>query len=124
MDTENEHIEPQESKDKEKTKQSFFKALINGKIISEKLILKNFGYILFITLLCSFYIANRFHAEKITRETSKILKENIDLRARSLSTSARLMSSSRQSEVYRLVREHGLELEELKVPPYKIIIDK
>jgi hypothetical protein len=34
------------------------------------------------------------------------------------------MYLSRQSEVYRQVRERGLNLEELKVPPFKLIVDR
>ena len=34
------------------------------------------------------------------------------------------MYVSKQSEVYRMVREKGLDLEELKTPPYKFIVDK
>ncbi len=43
--------------------------------------------------------------------------------AESLSTSAELMFISRQSEVYKMVRERGLDLEELKVPAFKLIVD-
>jgi hypothetical protein len=34
------------------------------------------------------------------------------------------MYVSRQSEVYRLVREKGINLEELKTPPYKLLVDR
>jgi hypothetical protein len=34
------------------------------------------------------------------------------------------MYLSKQSEVFRMVREKGLDLEELKTPPYKLIVDK
>jgi hypothetical protein len=34
------------------------------------------------------------------------------------------MYISRQSEVYRIVREKGLNLEELKTPPYKLLVNK
>jgi hypothetical protein len=34
------------------------------------------------------------------------------------------MSVSRQSEVFRMVREKGLGLEELKSPAYRIVINK
>jgi hypothetical protein len=34
------------------------------------------------------------------------------------------MYASRQSEVIRLVRERGINLEELKVPAYKLIVSK
>jgi hypothetical protein len=102
----------------------FMKELLSGSMISEKIILKNLGYISFVTLLASIYIGNRFHAEKITRETTRIQREVKDLRAEALSTSADLMYVSRQSEVFRMVREKGLNLEELKNPPYKLLVDK
>ena len=48
---------------------SFMKELMSGSMVSEKIILKNLGYVAFLTLLAAIYIGNRFHAEKITRET-------------------------------------------------------
>jgi hypothetical protein len=112
------------NKFKEDKQLSFLKELLSGSMISEKIILKNLGYISFVTFLTAVYIGNRFHAEKITRETARILREVKDLRAESISTSADLMYASRQSEVYRLVRERGLGLEELKSPPYKLLVNK
>jgi hypothetical protein len=103
---------------------AFIKELLSGSMVSEKIILQNLGYVALITLLLAIYIGNRFHAERITRESSKLLREVKDLRAESLSTSADLMYVSRQSEVIRLVREKGINLEELKTPPYKLIVSK
>lgn len=103
---------------------SFLKELLSGTMVSEKIILKNLGYISLVTFLLAFYIGNRFHAEKITRESAKLQKEVKDLRAEALSISADLMYISRQSEVYRLVKEKGLDLEELKTPPYKLLVNK
>ena len=103
---------------------SFIKELLSGSMVSEKIILKNLGYISLITFLAAIYIGNRFHAEKITRETTRLQREVKDLRAESLSTSADLMYLSKQSEVYSMVREKGLNLEELKTPPYKLLVDK
>ena len=103
---------------------SFIKELLSGSMVSEKIILKNLGYISLITLLAAFYIGNRFHAEKMTRETTRLQREVKDLRAESLSTSADLMYLSKQSEVFSMVREKGLNLEELKTPPYKLLVDK
>jgi hypothetical protein len=98
--------------------------LMSGSTITEKIILKNLGYILLLTLLGAIYIANRFHAEKLTRETARLQKEVKDLRSESLSTSADLMYASKQSEVFRLVKERKLDLEELREPPYELIVDK
>ena len=103
---------------------SFIKELLSGSMVTEKIILKNIGYLLLLTLLAAIHIGNRFHAEKVTRETTRLQREVKELRAESLSTSADLMYVSRQSEVYRLVKEKGLNLEELKTPPYKLLVDK
>ena len=103
---------------------SFMKELLSGSMVSEKIILKNLGYISFIALLAALYIGNRFHAERITREITRLQREVKDLRAESLSTSTDLMFVSKQSEVFRLVREKGLNLEEMKTPPYKLLVDK
>ena len=100
------------------------KELLSGSMVSEKIILKNLGYISFITLLAAIYIGNRFHAEKITRESTRLQREVKDLRYEALSTSADLMYVSRQSEVLRMVKEKGLNLEELKTPPYKLLVNK
>jgi hypothetical protein len=116
--------ESNENTKKQVTTKSFIKELLSGTIVTEKIILRNLGYVSMVTILLAVYIANRFHAEKITRETAKLLSEVKDLRAEAISTSADLMYLSRQSEVYRLVREKGLNLEEMKTPPYKLLVRK
>jgi hypothetical protein len=103
---------------------NFIKELLSGSMVSERIILKNLGYISLITLLTAIYIGNRFHAEKVTRESTRLQREVKDLRAESLSTSADLMSLSKQSEVFSMVREKGLSLEEMKTPPFKLLVDK
>ncbi len=103
---------------------SFMKELLSGSMVSDKIVLKNFWYIILLTILGAIYIGNRFQAEKINRELTKLNREVRDLRAESLSTSTNLMSVSKQSEVYRLVRERGLGLEELKTPPYRLVVSK
>jgi len=110
--------------DKQINPGSFIKELLSGSMVSEKIILKNLGFISLITFLTAVYIGNRFHAEKITRESTRLQREVKDLRAESLTTSADLMNISKQSEVFTLIREKGLNLEELKTPPYKLLVDK
>jgi len=103
---------------------SFMKELLSGTMVTEKIILKNLWYVLLITFLAAAYIGNRFHAEKITRQTAQLQREVKELRAESLSVSADLMYISRQSEVVKLVKSRGLSLEELKTPAYKLLVDK
>ena len=100
------------------------KDLLSGSMVTDKIILRNLWFIFLLTVLGALYIANRFHAERLTRETTKLQKEVRDLRSESLSTSADLMFASKQSEVFRLVRERDLGLEELKEPPFKLIVDR
>jgi len=116
--------EKKENNTKQTKPGTFLKELMSGSMVSEKIILKNLGYISMMAFLAAVYIANRFHAEKITRETSRLQREVKDLRAEALSTSADLMYVSRQSQVYSLIKEKGLNLEELKTPPYKLLVDK
>lgn len=116
--------EAEDNKKKKVKTGSFIKELLSGSMITEKIILKNLWFVLLITLLAAIYIGNRFHAEKITRETTRLQREVKELRAESLSTSASLMYISRQSEVYKLVKERGLNLEESKTPPYKLLVEK
>jgi hypothetical protein len=117
--------EEKENTDKTKKKGqsvSFIKELLSGSMVSEKIILSNLGYVALITVLLAIYISNRFHAEKITRQMSKLQREVKDLRAEALATSADLMYVSRQSEVFKLINEKGLNLEELKTPPYRLLV--
>jgi hypothetical protein len=122
--TEEKINEKQPEKSKKVTIGALLKDLISGSMVTDKIILKNLGYLLVLTLLGAVYIANRFHAEKLTRETTRMEREVKDLRSESLSTSAALMYASKQSEVFRLVKERELNLEELREPPYKLIVDR
>jgi cell division protein FtsL len=115
-----------EGKEKKKNLKtgSFMKELLSGSMVTEKIILKNLWYVMLVTFLASVYIGNRFHAERITREATRIQREVKELRAESLTISADLMYLSRQSEVVKLVKSRGLNLEELKTPPYKLLVDR
>ena len=117
-----EEIKSHEKRESEPAKEGFLKSIISGSLLGEKIILGNLGYIAMLTIVGAFYIANRFHAEKITRESDLLHEEVRELRAEAMATSADLMYLSKQSEVIRLVRDRGLDLTEIKEPPYKLII--
>lgn len=104
------------------TREGFFKTLISGSLLSERLVLKNLGLLTLLTLLGAVYIANRFHAEKTIRRTIQVQKEVKELRSEALATSADLMYLSKQSEVIKMIRQRDLGLKELKEPPYKLIV--
>ena len=107
-----------------KGKAGFLKGLISGTVISDSIILKDVKYSAMIALLAIIFIANRFNAERVEREITALEQEVRDLRAESLSVSADLGSVSRQSEITDLVKERGLGLEELREPPYRIVVNE
>ncbi|HUW93582.1 MAG TPA: FtsL-like putative cell division protein [Bacteroidales bacterium] len=103
---------------------SMLKGLVSGTYIAEKLILNNMRYVTLVAVLAVIFISNRFQAEKVEREITKLEQEVRDLRAEALSASAELGSVSRQSEVIDLVKERGLGLQELREPPYRIVVNE
>jgi hypothetical protein len=105
-----------------KKNSGIFRGLISGTLITEGLILKDIKYAALIAGLAIIFIANRFNAERVERQIIVLEQEVRDLRAESLSVSADLGSVSRQSEITDMVRERGLGLEELREPPYRIVV--
>ncbi len=103
---------------------TFLKGLISGTVISDSLILKDIRYSALILILGIIFIANRFNAERVEREIAVLEQEVRDMRAEALSVSADLGSVSRQSEITDLVKERGLGLEELREPPYRIVVNE
>ena len=106
------------------SKGGVFRGLISGTLISESLILKDMKYSALIAVIAIIFIANKFNAERVEREIIVLEQEVRDMRAESLSVSAELGSVSRQSEITDLVRERGLGLEELREPPYRIVVNE
>lgn len=99
------------------------KNLIDGSVLTRKWLVKQLPFIIYLTFLAILYIANRYHAERIVRETVKIKQEVKELRFESITTAADLMFISKQSEVARMVKEKELGLNELVEPPNKIVIE-
>lgn len=110
-------------KNKNESKSSL-KNVLDGSILTRDSVIEQLPYVLFLTLIAVFYIGNRYHAEKIVRETIQTQAELKELRAESITTASKLMFISKQSEVARLVNEKGLQLKEAVEPPKKLIIHK
>ncbi len=107
-----------------KGKGGIMKGLISGTIISESLILKDIRYTVLVASLAIIFIANKFNAERVERQIIVLEQEVRDMRAESLSVSAELGSVSRQSEITELVNDRGLGLEELREPPFRIVVNE
>ncbi len=112
----------QQAEQKEYKRSSSIKDFIDGSILNSRNFIRQLPYILFLTLLALLYIANRYHAEKVVRETSRLRSEVKELRAEAITIASKLMNISKQSEVAKMVEERGLDLKESTEPP--IIIKK
>ena len=99
-----------------------FRSIIDGTFFYKGLIKKNLAYIIFCTLLLVFYIGNRYKSEDQLSKIAQLEREINDLRYESITTSAELMSVSRQSEVARLVKKRGIDLKESIKAPQRIYI--
>jgi hypothetical protein len=100
------------------------KNVLDGSILTKDAVIEQLPYLLFLTFIAVLYIGNRYHSEKIVRETSTTQAELKELRAESITTASKLMYMSKQSEVIKLVNKKGLELEEAVEPPKKLRVAK
>lgn len=99
------------------------RSVMDGSILTRDGVVDQLPYILFLTLIAVLYIGNRYHAEKIVRETNNIQKVLKELRAEAITSASKLMFISKQSEVARLVRANGLDLKEAVEPPQKLVVE-
>ncbi len=96
--------------------------VFDGSVLTRDRVVRQLPFVLFVTFLIILYIGNRYHAEKVIRQTMELQTELKELRARAISTASELEFISRQSEVAKLVGEKGLGLMEAVKPPIKITV--
>lgn len=112
-----------EKQERKEHKFGSVKDILDGSLIANDFILKQLPYIVFLVILAFVYIANRYHAEKMVRESIELSKEISELRSQAITISSELMFISKQSEVAKLVESRGIGLKESVEPPRKIIIE-
>ncbi|MBN1596740.1 MAG: hypothetical protein JW894_00455 [Bacteroidales bacterium] len=109
--------------EKEEIKGFTFRGFIDGSILTLSSVMKQLPFILFLVFLAVVYIANRYHAEKIVRQITKMKDEVKDLRSEQITTASELMNLSKPSNVKLLIEQKGIDLEEPEDPP-KVIVAK
>jgi hypothetical protein len=100
------------------------KQILSGNVLTREAIKKHIWYVLFLVLLSIVYINNKYKTESLLISIVKLQNEVKEVRDRSVSYAADLMSISRESEVIKIVDEKKMNLQELKLPPEKIEIKK
>lgn len=97
-------------------------SILDGSFLTRENLLKQIPFIIFITVLGVFYIANSYNAEKTIIDISRTKKELEELRYEYITTKSNLMFMSKQSEVaYRLANS---QVKESVVPPVKLVTKK
>jgi len=108
-------ISPKEEQNE--LKKYSIKEVITGSVLKQKVIVRQLPFIIFIVVLAMLYIANRYHAEHLLRESTRLQEELNELRAESITVASELMFASRQSQVLKLIEENNLGLKESRTPP-------
>ncbi|MEZ4885452.1 MAG: FtsL-like putative cell division protein [Chitinophagales bacterium] len=83
-------------------------------------LVSNLRYVLFVSAIALFYIANTHYAERNLRQINTLQKELRELESQYMTSKSELMYKSKLTEVAKLVRPYGLQ--ELTKPPQKIVI--
>jgi hypothetical protein len=107
----------QEKKDYRKAR---FRDVLNGSLLTRDNVVSQLPFVLFLTFLLVIYIGNRYHAERVIRQSLKLQTELKELRAKSISTASELEYMSNQSQVARLVEQKKIGLKYSEDPPIKI----
>ncbi|MBU0765809.1 MAG: hypothetical protein KJ607_13350 [Bacteroidetes bacterium] len=107
-------------KDKKSGIAGIFRDLIDGTVLTREGVVRQLPFIVYLVFLAVIYIANRYNAEKIVRETIALQNELKELRSKKIAVESELMFISKQSLVAKMVEENDLGLVESVVPPMKI----
>lgn len=83
-------------------------ALLSGKFLTREYVLSNLGFIFFCVLAMVCYIGYGYYAEKNLKELAKSESDLQELKARNLSTHARLEQLKQQSHVAQSIKALGL----------------
>jgi hypothetical protein len=96
--------------------------IIGGDLLSKHAVLNNLPFFIFLAVLALFYISNTYYTEKTFKQIEKIKNELKELRYQSITTKAKMLDISKQTEIAKKVGQLGIK--ETTTPPYKIFFSK
>ncbi|MBN2683333.1 MAG: hypothetical protein JXR58_12560 [Bacteroidales bacterium] len=107
------------SEESKETKANF-RDLLDGRVLTRDAVVKQLPFVLFLTFLATGYIANRYHAEKIVRQTIQLRKEVKELRTEKIVIQYELMNNSKRTAVLDSLESKNINLVESISPPVKL----
>lgn len=100
------------------------KSFIGGTILTDDRITRQIPFLIFLAFLAILIITNRNWSERTIRKV-EVLQNTLDeLRSESITLSAKLMNSSRPSEIAKKVENANIDLHEPVRPPQKLVVKK
>jgi hypothetical protein len=106
------------------TKKPGVKSFIGGTILTDERVTRQIPFLIFLAFLAILLITNRNWSERTIRKV-EVLQGTLDeLRSESITLSAKLMNSSRPSEIAKKVEKANIDLEEPSRPPQKLVVKK
>jgi hypothetical protein len=100
------------------------KSFIGGTILTDERVTRQIPFLIFLAFLAVLIITNRNWSERTIRKV-EVLQNTLDeLRSESITLSAKLMNSSRPSEIAKKVENANIDLHEPVRPPQKLVVKK
>ncbi len=95
--------------------------ILSGKFLTREYVQSNLSFIVFIVAVMVIYIGYGYFAEQNLKDLAKSQSELQEIKARNLSTRARLEQLKQQSQVAESIKDLGLR--ESTNPPFVIRVD-
>jgi hypothetical protein len=94
----------------------------SGEYLSNKTVVNNLYFLVYLAILAMLYIGNTYYAEKTFKDIEKIKNELKEYRFQYITAKSALMFHSQQSEIAVRATCYGLQVTTL--PPYKVFYTK
>lgn len=105
-------------------KKAGVKKLIGGTILTDERVTRQIPFLIYLAFIAILLITNRNWSERTIRKV-EVLQGTLDeLRSESITLSAKLMNSSRPSEIVKKVENAKIDLQEPLRPPQKLVVKK
>ncbi len=108
------------SEDFSDIKSSTVRDILNGNILTNRFLQKQYLLLIMTAILAFFYVDNRYYCETQLAKEIEMKKKIQDVKYESLTISAELMQISRQSNVLNLIKSRGVNLEQTSCSPIVI----
>jgi hypothetical protein len=109
-------------KSKKKAPSGKVKSILEGSFLVRDKVIRLLPFLLFLTGLGLLYIFNSNYANRTIISISKTKKQIEEQRFEYINTKAKLMQTTRQTEIAKRLQNSGLK--ESKTPPRKILIEE